>query len=101
MKSQINNFRYSRRFKAEVGNGIGTYMECIEILTRLSVMSNCALLFWTSKYFRVLFVSSTSEEDKDKTLHPSLASVNSITHGWTNTDFLKGLIYVEHCCILF
>lgn len=33
MASQINNFKYTRRFKAEVGNGIGTFMECIEILT--------------------------------------------------------------------
>lgn len=58
MKSQINNFKYTRRFKAEVGNGIGTFMDCIEILTKISIMSNCALLFWTSKYFKALFISA-------------------------------------------
>jgi hypothetical protein len=58
MVSQINNFKYTRRFKAEVGNGIGTFMDCLDILTKISVMSNCALLFWTSKYFHALFVSA-------------------------------------------
>jgi hypothetical protein len=75
MQSQIANFKFSRRFKAEVGNGIGTFMDCLEILTRLSVMFNCALLFWTSRYFRVLFVSVKSDEDVVKTADPSLANI--------------------------
>lgn len=49
--------KYTRRFKAEVGNGIGSFMDCLEILTKISIMSNCAMLFWTSKYFKALFVS--------------------------------------------
>ena len=61
MKSQINNMKYTRRFKAEVGNGIGSFMDCIEILTKISIMSNCALLFWTSKYFRAVFISVPDE----------------------------------------
>jgi hypothetical protein len=76
-------------------------MDCLEILTRLSVMSNCALLFWTSRYFSVLFVSKVSEADKFRIEDPSLANIKAITSGWTNTDFLKGLVYVEHTCILF
>lgn len=64
-------------------------------------MSNCALLFWTSRYFRVLFVSAEGENALDKEKDPSLANISAITKGWTNTDFLKGLIYVEHGCILF
>ena len=76
-------------------------MDCLEILTRLSVMSNCALLFWTSRYFRVLFVSVKTEAQAVRFKDPSLDNIKSITSGWTNTDFLKGLIYVEHACILF
>lgn len=107
MKSQINNFKYTRRFKAEVGNGIGSFMECIEILVQLSVMSNCALLFFTSKYFHLLFVSAKSNEADGNTNadirkeNPSLGKVHSITEGWTQTDFLKAIVYVEHACILF
>ena len=37
----------------------------------------------------------------NKIADPSLANIQAITAGWTNTDFLKGLIYVEHVCILF
>lgn len=101
MKSQINNFKYTRRFKAEVGNGIGSFMDCLEILTQLSVISNCALLFWTSKYFKLLFVSAGNEDATIKANNPGLASVKSITEGWTQTDFLKAVIYVEHVIILF
>lgn len=107
MKSQINNFKYTRRFKAEVGNGIGSFMECIEILTQLSVISNCALLFFTSKYFHLLFVSAKIESSNSMTnadilkTNPELGNVHSITEGWTQTDFLKALVYVEHGCILF
>jgi len=76
-------------------------MDCLEILTRLSVMSNCALLFWTSRYFRILFVSASNEANVERVKDPSLDNIKAITQGWTNTDFLKGLIYVEHVCILF
>lgn len=101
MKSQINNFKYTRRFKAEVGNGIGTFMDCIEILTKISIMSNCALLFWTSKYFKALFVSASISGDTSSIDKGSFEGVKSITHDWTPTDFLKALIYVEHGIILF
>ena len=50
MKSQINNFQYSRRFRAEVGSGIGSFMDCFDIITKFSVFSNVGILFWTSKY---------------------------------------------------
>jgi len=76
-------------------------MDCLEILTQLSVISNCALLFWTSKYFKLLFVSAGNEDATIKANNPGLASVQSITEGWTQTDFLKAVIYVEHVIILF
>tara|TARA_B110000285_G_C14992455_1_gene547038 strand:+ start:623 stop:937 length:315 start_codon:yes stop_codon:yes gene_type:complete len=104
MKSQINNFKYTRRFKAEVGNGIGTFMDCIEILTQLSVISNCALLFWTSKYFHLLFVSSGEGDGTNAKIlkgNKALAYVHSVTRGWTQVDFLKLVVYVEHIVILF
>lgn len=95
MKGQIGNMKYTRRFKAEVGNGIGTFMDCLEILTRISIMSNCAMLFWTSKYFRALFVS----KGRDSELQ--FEHIKPITGNYTLTDFLKLVIYVEHVIILF
>jgi anoctamin-10 len=82
MKSQINNFKYTRRFKAEVGNGIGSFMDCLQILTQLSIISNCALLFWTSKYFHMLFVSKKEDSNFDaKAINEdnNLAKITSIT----------------------
>lgn len=90
--------KYTRRFKAEVGNGIGSFMDCLEILTKISIMSNCAMLFWTSKYFKALFVSvyapGTAPEKK-------FEHVTAMTENYTLTDFLQLVIYVEHVIILF
>jgi hypothetical protein len=97
MKGQIGNMKYTRRFKAEVGNGIGSFMDCLEILTKISIMSNCAMLFWTSKYFKALFVSvKPTDGSIDKFEH-----IESITKNYTLTDFLSLVIYVEHAIILF
>lgn len=85
MKGQIGNMKYTRRFKAEVGNGIGSFMDCIEILTRLSIMSNCAMLFWTSKYFKALFVSNPGPNNVKST---QFEHIESITKNYTLTDFL-------------
>jgi hypothetical protein len=78
-------------------------MDCLEILVKLSIISNCALLFWTSKYFHVLFVSAGSDglHGSRGDLNKGMSSISSITSGWTNTDFLKAVIYVEHVIILF
>ncbi len=75
-------------------------MDCLEILTKISIMSNCALLFWTSKYFKAVFIS-VPDEIGGKLSKGNFEHIKSITHGWTATDFLKGVIYVEHSIILF
>jgi len=90
--------KYTRRFKAEVGNGIGSFMDCLEILTKISIMSNCAMLFWTSKYFKALFVSSGPLGFEKSA---GFDHVTAITTDYTMTDFLQLVIYVEHIIILF
>lgn len=97
MKGQISNMKYTRRFKAEVGNGIGSFMDCVEILTKISIMSNCAMLFWTSKYFKALFVSVQTPGQ----VIPKFEHVSSFTKNYTLTDFLQLVIYIEHVIILF
>ena len=71
-------------------------MDCLEILTKISIMSNCAMLFWTSKYFKALFVSVGRDRDD-----LSFEHIKPITGHYTLTDFLKLVIYVEHAIILF
>ena len=101
MKKQISDFKFTRRFKAEVSNGIGTFMDCLQILTQISIMSNCALLFWTSRYFRATFISKfdcwgTETRGKIQFFH-----VNAVTTEWTPVDYLKVVVYIEHVIILF
>jgi hypothetical protein len=57
ISSQMRNFSYSRRFKAEVSNGIGSFANCLEILTKLSVITNSLILFFTSHAFQRLLVA--------------------------------------------
>ena len=54
--SQIDNFSYERRFKAEISNGIGEFMNCLEILVKFSIISNMGTLFFTSRTMIRLFV---------------------------------------------
>ena len=62
IRSSMNNFTYIRRFKAEVSNGIGNFMDCFEILTKLSIITNCGTIFYTSRRFRKIFVLSQGKE---------------------------------------
>jgi len=60
ISSQINNFTYERRFKAEISNGIGEFMNCLEILVKFSIISNMGTLFFTSRTMIRMFIGVTS-----------------------------------------
>ena len=80
LNSQVDNMSYSRRFKAEVSNGIGQFMDCLDILTKFSVMTNCLIIFFTSAKFREVFTKGTTESITD----------------WDLTKFLIVVIIIEH-----
>ena len=52
IKNQVNNMGRIRRFKAEVSDGIGNWLQCIQVLSQLSIMVNCAVVYFTSHYYR-------------------------------------------------
>lgn len=54
--TQKQNMIYQRRFKAETANGIGPWLEIINIITKLAVIINMGTLFFTSDIGRALFV---------------------------------------------
>ena len=82
----MRNLSYVRRFKAEVSNGIGSFMHCFEILTKLSIITNCGTIFFTSRRFRKLFVGDGGNKD-------------AIT-AWDLTQFLVFLLLVEHLLMI-
>ena len=69
-------------------------MDCLDIITKFAVFSNVGILFWTSKLFKHLFISSDHNFVRDKDIKP-------ITTDYSALDFLKSLIYVEHVLIIF
>jgi hypothetical protein len=48
--------KYYRRFKAEVSNGIGSWMTCLDQLAQISIYLNLATLYFTSKVYIQIFV---------------------------------------------
>lgn len=51
MQSQIDNLVYVRRGKAENANGIGAWLLCLEVITQLSIIMNCAMIYFTSSTY--------------------------------------------------
>jgi hypothetical protein len=84
ISSQVNNFSYARRFKAEVSNGIGSFVSCLEILTKLSVMTNCMTIFFTSSTFQKIYVEGDA---------------SSVTK-WSYAKFLIIVLVTEHVLMI-
>ena len=77
---------YTRRSMAKVSNGIGTWMQCIETLTQLSVITNAATCFFTSEIYLKIFVTKEVE-------------TNTMFH-WTMIQFLIFVIIIEHLLLI-
>jgi hypothetical protein len=87
IRSQIHNLQYMRRFHAEVSNGIGSWLLCLQTLSQISIYLNCATVYFTSKVYYKLFVQGDDE-------------VSTITVGWDMTKFLVMVITVEHALLI-
>lgn len=97
ISSQINNFSYERRFKAEISNGIGEFMNCLEILVKLAIISNMGTLFFTSRTMIKLFIGRRDSEgavivdpDYGTPFFPS----------WNKLEFAIFVLSVEHILII-
>lgn len=88
IQSQVSNLKYSRRFEAEVSNGIGSWMICLQTLAQISIFMNCYTVFFTSKIYHKIFVEGDEE-------------TKTITVGWDAVKFLMLVIIVEHGLLLF
>ena len=71
-------------------------MDCLDVITKLSIFSNVGILFWTSKHFKEIFVSKNYELEFKRD-----SAVEPITVDFSPLDFLKSLIYIEHILIIF
>lgn len=59
IRSQMSNLTYQRRFKADVSNGIGNWMGCLENLSQLSIIVNCMMIYFTSTTYKEMFVEES------------------------------------------
>jgi hypothetical protein len=92
INSQVKNLKYYRRFSAEVSDGIGSWVTCLDTLSQISIFLNCATIYFTSKVYVQIFVGS---EQGDVPVE-ELNDFETITNGWDITTFLILLIMVEH-----
>ena len=52
---------YKRRSKAEIANGIGSWLDILSVITKIAVIVNMGTLFFTSSKLQTLFVGFDSE----------------------------------------
>lgn len=88
IKSQINNLKYSRRFKAEYSNGIGTFLNCLSNLCQISLMVNAGIIYFTSRTYRYMIVGG----------NPEITTI--FDHKWTLVEFLVLVVVVEHIFLI-
>ena len=91
--SQVSNFKYTRRFKPDVSNGIGNWESCLYQLTQFSIIVNSSIIFFTSKMYYKMFVTHKEEAEKD---HEGIR----FETGWGRTQFLIFVVIVEHIMII-
>ena len=66
---------------------IGNWINCLEVLGQVNVVTNTAMLFFTHRNFKNIFIEAESNEFQ----------MNSI--GWEVLYFLMFLVVVEHLII--
>lgn len=78
-----------RKFKAEVSNGIGNWMGCLEQLTQLGIIVNCAMIYFTSKIYKRILVEDFHDEADFE-----------IETGWDPLKFFTILVIIEHASLI-
>jgi len=70
-------------------------MTCLETLAQMSIMTNCAMVYFTSKIYHQMFVMSEYESSND-------TGVKYIPkQSWDFTKFLMFVVFVEHIVLIF
>jgi hypothetical protein len=85
IRSQISNLEYIRRFKAEISNGIGNFMQCLQIICQLAIMVNAGIIYFTSRTYRYILVGGNPEV---------------MSQGWDLVQYLILVIAIEHILLL-
>ena len=93
--SQVGNLQYTRRFKSEVSSGIGSWMMCLETLAQLSIITNCATVYFTSKIYYKMFVAEAFDEDN------KVGAIYIPKKAWQLTQFLLFVVLIEHVILIF
>lgn len=101
VKSQINNLKYLRRFRAEASFGIGNWLNNLENLCIGGIIINCYVTYFTSSTYQKLFV--TVEDPHHKVEGMTALDYKSglkIIQGWDELDFFYFIVLVEHSALL-
>jgi hypothetical protein len=58
MNQAVRSFKYKKKYKAEVSQGIGNFTHCLNMIGTFSIMLNAFLICFTSKVFKKLFTGT-------------------------------------------
>ena len=67
-------------------------MICLDTLAQISIITNCATVYFTSKIYHQMFVASEYDPNSSVPYIPD--------HAWDLTRFLMFVVIVEHIIIL-
>ena len=76
--------KITRRSQPEPALSIGNWIYCLEVLGHVNVVTNTAMLFFTHRNFKKIFLESESSE---------------FNIGWEALYFLMFLVAIEHVII--
>ena len=84
------------RQKPEVDDGIGNWLQAIEILGHVNVVTNCILIFFTHKTYKNIFVADHEHEISDDDV---INEFNIENVGLDLAKFIMSIVILEHLII--
>lgn len=91
----------TRRFKPEVSNGIGNWMNALEILSTLSIFFNCLFIYFTSSTYQHLFLGKPHDGSQTaEALKETGKGFEMPTLSLDTLKFFMVLVAVEHLIIV-
>ena len=84
------------RQKPEVANGIGSWLQAIEILGHVNVVTNCILIFFTHKTYKNIFVADHEHDISDDDVINEFDIEN---FGIDLAKFVMAIVLLEHLII--
>ena len=89
----------TRRWKPEIAISIGKWLTIMQFLSTLSVVTNCAMIYFTHQKLTVYFIGKSPHPDQDLRENHAHQSTHESPE-WEVIEFFMLVVGVEHLIIL-